>query len=358
MRERSAPVLNKLVSWLVLAMLAPLLVGSGVVLSSDVPSPVELDVPFFRPIPDDLFGVSFANQLHGWASGYYGSVLKTIDGGSTWSHQETGTEQLIRRVRFVNEKQGWAVGHRGSVYKSSDGGSKWIERTLERGLYLRSLDFVSSEVGWVVGHEATIFSTRDGGETWARQSLMNFKGRDLPRLSGIAAVTENIAVAVGEFGTVAVTYDGGSTWKVMPPVTTSTLTAVAATQDYFVAVGLDGAALTGTLVPTHTGELRVLPTSTKEHLFDIGLNEQGQGIAVGRAVALEVKGFEFKPVTVATPFDRRSTWLGGVAILPDGRAYAVGNGGHILRLTPESGHFSVIYQTAASGLNSGGLSDD
>lgn len=339
-------------------MLAPLLIGSGVALSADAPSSVGSKVPFFRPIPDDLFGVSFVNQLHGWVSGYHGSVLKTSDGGGTWSYQEMGADQLIRRIRFVNEKQGWAVGHRGSVYRSSDGGAKWNERTLERGLYLRSLDFVSPEVGWVVGHEASIFSTRDGGDTWARQSLLNFKGRDLPRLSGIAAVTEQTAVAVGEFGTVAVTHDGGSTWRVMASVTTSTLTAVAATQNYFVAVGLDGAALTGTLVPPHTEELRVLPTNTKEHLFDIGFNDRGQGIAVGRAVALEVNGTEFKPVPVATPFDRRSTWLGGVAILPDGTVYAVGNSGHILRRAPASGQFSVIYQTAASGLYSGELSND
>lgn len=355
MREQCAPVLHRFVFWLCLGVLTPVLGGSGIALSADKPSLVESTLYVFRPIPDDLFGVSFTDNAHGWASGYYGSMLKTSDGGDTWSYQHMGGDQLIRRVRFVNEREGWAVGHRGSVYKSTDGGSTWNERTLKQGLYLRSLDFVNPEVGWVVGHEAAIFSTRDGGDTWARQSLFDFKGRDMPRLNGIAAVDTQIAVAVGEFGTVAVTHDGGKTWNVKPPVTAATLTSVAVLENNFIAVGLDGSSLIGSLIQDGADEMRVLPTDTKEHLFDIGFNERGEGIAVGRAVALGFNGTQFEPVSLATPFDRRSNWLGGVTLLPDGTAYAVGNRGHILRRSPGSGQFSVIYDTAATGANSGAL---
>jgi hypothetical protein len=64
-----------------------------------------------------LSGVAFvdANRGSGWVIGDRGTVLATVDGGLTWTGQQSGTTPALRDVALVDAGHGWAVGYWGTI---------------------------------------------------------------------------------------------------------------------------------------------------------------------------------------------------------------------------------------------------
>jgi hypothetical protein len=56
------------------------------------------------------------------AVGEYGSVLRTTDGGATWTPQSSGTSHALEAVTFVDANTGTAVGHGGTILHTITGG--------------------------------------------------------------------------------------------------------------------------------------------------------------------------------------------------------------------------------------------
>lgn len=52
--------------------------------------------------------------------GSNGTILKTINGGETWTAQTSGTSNSIWSVYFLNANRGWAVGNNGEILIAVD----------------------------------------------------------------------------------------------------------------------------------------------------------------------------------------------------------------------------------------------
>ncbi len=295
-----------------------------------------------RYIPDDQFGVDFADAQHGWVSGYYGSILHTDDSGRSWAVSSVGNTDLIRRVDFVNARTGWAVGHRGGILVTRDGGVNWAVQHNEPGTNMRDVTFADEQNGWAVGHNQTILRTADAGATWSRQEFA-WAGIDPPRISGIAAYNSMEAIAVGEFGLIVTTADGGATWTLVESPTKGTYTSVAVASGYAIAVGIDGIAVT---VPRGGAAAAAITTNTKLHMLDIAMDNAGNGFAVGLGSAYRINAGLIEPVKLEVAAGAEFTWLGGVGLLPDGGAVAVGSRGLIVTWDPARTAFvqSVTWQ--------------
>ena len=316
---------------LVLGWLAlPWLVAGGAVAAETLIAPKAgenggPDGGVVRYIPDDQFGVDFVDQQRGWVSGYYGSMLHTADSGRSWEVSSVGRPDLIRRVDFIDATTGWAVGHRGSIFITRDGGASWAVQHSEPGTYMRDVTFVDAQNGWAVGHNQTILHTTDAGVTWTRQEFL-WDGMDPPRINGVAAYSPNEAIVVGEFGLIISTSDGGASWAKVARPTAGTYTAVAVADGYAIAVGIDGLAVS---VPRGGLEAVAIATNTKLHLLDVALDANGNGFAVGLGSAYQITAGVIAPVKLDVAIGAELTWLGGVGLLPDGGAVAVGSNGLI-----------------------------
>ena len=291
-----------------------------------------------RLVPDNLFGVDFVDTKIGWAAGYYGTILKTVDGGDSWTHISLPNSDLIRRIEFLDKDRGWLVTHRGRIMSSDDGGITWDTRHLEDDhINLRNIKFFNADIGWAVGHEGTILHTNDGGETWANQSLNNFGGRDLPRLNGLAVLSESQAMLAGEFGVIAETIDAGKTWTIISsPDFKATFTEIEQVGDSILAVGLDGVVahvhsdeIDSLTLPDGEESIRVelLNSGVDQHFFDIVANENGEGIVVGLANILTIKnGNEIDIIEIGRP-DRDYLYFMGAAPISETKYFLVGAGG-------------------------------
>ncbi len=117
----------------------------------------------------DLFDVDFVSYNQGWAVGSYGTIIRTIDGGQTWTSQQSTTIETLFSLDFVNANEGWAVGANGTILKTSNGGLTWVRQNSNVNFEtLYDVDFIDSNYGWVVGNNGIILHTIDGGITWVR----------------------------------------------------------------------------------------------------------------------------------------------------------------------------------------------
>ncbi|MGH0033274.1 MAG: WD40/YVTN/BNR-like repeat-containing protein [Myxococcota bacterium] len=120
-----------------------------------------------------LFTIRFSDENTGLISGLGGVVLRTFDGGRTWTYVETDRRQALFAVDTTNGRA-IAVGEKGLVRYSNDGGETWVPPTDSQFptifTFMRDLYFARDqpETGFIVGQEGMVLRTRDGGETWAQ----------------------------------------------------------------------------------------------------------------------------------------------------------------------------------------------
>lgn len=100
--------------------------------------------PLVRILPEQgkITGINFVDDNHGWvvktrATGggetdSEGIILISRDGGKSWSKQalfssNTDDSYLFVSVSFVNRLNGWVLGRNGTLLRTEDGGNTWSE---------------------------------------------------------------------------------------------------------------------------------------------------------------------------------------------------------------------------------------
>ena len=156
---------------------------------------------------EDLF---FLDNSTGWASGENGVILKTTDGGDTWSKQDSKTEVTLKAISFIDDNTGWIVGDEGTIVKTTDGGSTWSAEDLGDTLKLEGVHLVSSDEVFITGwtyFSGMTFSTTNGGSSWSKRFSIENRG-----LYNLLFTNDNTGFAPGEWGMVEKTSNGGSSW--------------------------------------------------------------------------------------------------------------------------------------------------
>ena len=99
---------------------------------------------FQNPIVNttSLNSIKFVNDSIGWSVGNGGVIIKTTDGGETWSTQNSGTSSDLKSVFFNDQYAGYAVGKNGTVIRTTDGGSNWISQNIGTTSELNSIFFI------------------------------------------------------------------------------------------------------------------------------------------------------------------------------------------------------------------------
>ncbi len=77
-----------------------------------------------NPLPqgNPLRAVHFVTATTGTAVGLGGTILRTIDGGSSWVYQTSGTTNDLWGVSFADATTGTAVGFDGTILRTTTGG--------------------------------------------------------------------------------------------------------------------------------------------------------------------------------------------------------------------------------------------
>ena len=187
---------------------------------------------------------------HGWLVGNNGDIMNTVDGGGTWTAQDSTTTQHLWDVDCAgttsqSTSMCMAVGEGGTILTTIDGdnnhtemhllfialcvgGGTWTPRTIvlppsappgTANADLHGVSTPSEGTAFAVGSYGLIFATTDGhrclvhsialtsssvgGENWVQQ----YQILTLSRFFDVSFRSDTQGVAVGE-GVVAITIDG------------------------------------------------------------------------------------------------------------------------------------------------------
>jgi len=150
-------------------------------------------------------------------------VLRSADGGASWSAAPAGYHLYGNGLAFVDEDRGFmacsnadAYGATVSLLGTVDGGASWTRNgTISGDMF--SIDF-SGGTGMASGRNEAVIVSDDAGETWLHTAGQPFE------LAGVDHLAPGIAVAAGFWrdpgslpgGVVIRTSNGGADWRQLP----------------------------------------------------------------------------------------------------------------------------------------------
>ncbi len=96
-----------------------------------------------------------------------GHIMKTEDGGLTWTSKFNQAQLLLTGIRFFDENQGFALSEDGKYLETTDGGDNWTQHTIGNGFPLwRDVARIDDDIMYIAGTPEQIWKTTDGGATW------------------------------------------------------------------------------------------------------------------------------------------------------------------------------------------------
>ena len=233
-----------------------------------------------HPVPytdnDNHSGIEFVDRLHAYvavslyssATAHTNTVLRTSDGGLTWTkavvidHSGLNTYELD----MVDAQHGWLLLVNDSgvwwLYGTTDGAATWshLVDTANLSAAPRDIHFISAQEGWGYSKSGDLVHSLDGGKTWTAAALPVPSGYEVhiqdagPSETSGKLVLHGFADQTGTEVSAAVTWtsaDQGSTWKLdnFEPVSN----VVALQDQMYSAIGSSTLAGYGQVVGANTG---------------------------------------------------------------------------------------------------------
>ncbi|MEI7595080.1 MAG: YCF48-related protein [Bacteroidota bacterium] len=162
-------------------------------------------------------GIYFLNAdtgFYAYANSLYGNsvIAMTKDGGSSWDTVYSGIG-WISYFHFVDDSFGYATVNNGTVLKTTNGGQSWSTSIIPANVWMSGVYFLNKDIGLAGGGPpsaaVSMFKTIDGGANWTpiASSNMIFKICFSDNTNGYA-----LTVDVTGAGDIIKTTNVGDSW--------------------------------------------------------------------------------------------------------------------------------------------------
>jgi len=166
-----------------------------------------------------FYAVSFPTTDIGYLVGDQGAILRSGDGGVSWSLQDSGVTEHVYDVSFADANTGFAIAgdrvlvgdtteHRyhqwSTILRTTDGGAVWTKLQTMDEVYLDAVSVIDPDNATIVGAGGMILRTTDGGATWVPQISGTTEN-----LHDVFFSDRNTGTAIGDNGVILRTTSGG-----------------------------------------------------------------------------------------------------------------------------------------------------
>jgi photosystem II stability/assembly factor-like uncharacterized protein len=126
----------------------------------------------YRPTDDNLQAIAMPDPATATVAGSFNNViLRTTDSGASWTPLSSGVKNTLSGIWFTDPNTGTLVGGQGAcspsistILRTTDGGANWRQQPTGSNRALFSVFFIDANTGWAVGEAGTILHTKTGGE--------------------------------------------------------------------------------------------------------------------------------------------------------------------------------------------------
>ncbi len=196
---------------LVALLVVALAQGAGIAKAQEA----ELEVSVMAPLASKslmLDAVVLADRLV--AVGERGHILISSDDGASWRQVEVPTRVMLTAVAFVDNEVGVAVGHDSVIIRTTDGGDTWTQvySAPEDEAPFFGVWFADADNGIAFGAYGSHFRTADGGLTWDFEPI----GETDWHLHELARADNGKLYLAAEAGYAYRSDDGGENWLELP----------------------------------------------------------------------------------------------------------------------------------------------
>ncbi|OQY75558.1 MAG: hypothetical protein B6D44_01105 [Ignavibacteriales bacterium UTCHB2] len=264
-------------------------------------------------------GVHFTDSNTGWIAGNLGALIKTTDGGESWTISQTNTNTLLLKVHSFNGQTVIATGYDGIILRSTDGGETFLQITSGVTSDLWGVQMLNDTVGFVCGLNQTLLKTTDAGQSWQPVNAgLN------EHYWAIDFLDESYGIIACGGGKVLRTNDGGNSWTEHQAGDASDLYSI----DIIDPLHIAAAGYLGKTVYSSDGGLSWVQNAAVQHneLNSIRFINADTGYTVGTygGESWGIRKTTNKGLSWFTPASPNlSEWE--LALLPDDVGYSVGS---------------------------------
>jgi photosystem II stability/assembly factor-like uncharacterized protein len=152
---------------------------------------------------EELYSVSFPANDTGYACSMEGKVYKTTNGGTFWQLIYTAPSGQSFAVSFKDADNG-VLGTPGSIRYTSNGGLTWTSGSGSSGTNSQDITWCEGSTYLATGYNQTNISTNNG-QSWSVQAV---SGLSL----GAGSYGAKYLTTCGDYGNIRVSKDYGVTW--------------------------------------------------------------------------------------------------------------------------------------------------
>lgn len=200
-----------------------------------------------------------------WAVGHDATILKSVDGGTTWRvvNYQPELDRPFLDVLFFDDNEGVAIGAYGLFYRSTDGGETWQQENHpsvlsaddneylesikdDEAFYLEELTYISphfnnldyaNEQLFLAGEAGLVAVSNDKGKSWQRLDI-DYEGS----FFRVLALPKQRLLALGLRGNMYYLHD--NQWRKIPSCITTSINNASVVDDQVVVFGNNGVLLT------------------------------------------------------------------------------------------------------------------
>lgn len=118
----------------------------------------------------DYYDIYFKDRLSGFAVGEFGAIIKTTDGGYTWTNKSYQTEKTLLRIHG-SDSFVVIVGTGGTILRSTDFGESWYSVSVEANTNIWGVYTFNDSLCFVCTIDGRLIKTTDAGNTWRVDSI-------------------------------------------------------------------------------------------------------------------------------------------------------------------------------------------
>ncbi len=181
---------------------------------------------------NEITDVFFLDRNQGWASSFnyfappYGTkLLKTTNGGANWELYPYPQEDIfITCIFYLDSLRGWMGGKPHAIVRTADGGITWTQATVDTSILaffpVLTIQFYNDQYGYASGGmfdiAGVIWRTSNGGDTWYAMDASDAPADEVHGIHMFDSIRVMGAGGDPDFGYgvgMIRTFDGGINWE-------------------------------------------------------------------------------------------------------------------------------------------------